>query len=195
MHKRWRKGEGGEGKTIHLNFLFFHLCFSVFQLYSGHYRVSCINSLPFSLSLLFSEFSSSITLCLYLHPSFSSWISSETSLLIYQPLPFTVAYSFSHSIFVSRPLLIIVSFDALCSSSSLTSVCLSLSFPPFTVVLVDYVIRAEDMSFFSTRFTAQHDYTKPHQYSLYLSHIHTLTQTSPSSHIHGLLNVPVIDLD
>lgn len=32
---------------------------------------------------------------------------------------------------------------------------------PSIVVVVDYVIRAEDMSFLSTRFNAQHDYTKP----------------------------------
>lgn len=49
--------------------------------------------------------------------------------------------------------------------------CFSLAFFPNTllshylspsiVVVVDYVIRAEDMSFLSTRFSAQHDYTKP----------------------------------
>lgn len=57
---------------------------------------------------------------------------------------------------------------------------------PSIVLVVDYVIRAEDMSFLPTRSSAQWDYTKP--FSL-LSFFFSLTQTHRSKHTHKPMNM------
>lgn len=84
--------------------------------------------------------------------------------LVYHPL------SIIHSLHVSSPFF----------SNTLLS-----HYPsPSIVVVVDFMIRAETMSFRSTHFNAQHDYTKPLS-TLSFSLPKTLTLTRTHEHKHG----------
>lgn len=62
---------------------------------------------------------------------------------------------------------------------------------PSIVLVVDYVIRAEDMSFLPTRSSAQCDYTKPFSLLSFfaLTKTHRCTHTHTQTHEHGFLNV------
>lgn len=137
---------------------------------------------PFLLSLLFSFPLQSVPLCLYLHPSF--FLAHLFRNLAFfgflkkkNPCPssFSVLHSLSASFCVIRsPSSIHFMFSPPFFPNPLLSHYLS----PSIVVVVDYVIRAEDMSFLSTRFNAQHDYTKPlSTVSLSLRQTHTRIDT------------------
>lgn len=210
MYKRWRK-TGREGERdrekkknqrgikpilrafhVHPPSSFFHLCPHFFQSYSVSVTLFfSITPLPFALLSLPLSFllqvcpsvSTPPSISFFSHPSLKPSLSIPALALLLQFTPSLLPF--------------------LCLSSTLhhpSISCFSLPFFPNTllshylspsiVVVVDYVIRAEDMSFLSTRFSAQHDYTKP------LSTVSiSLTQTHIQAHKQGFLNMQVIDMD
>lgn len=135
--------------------------------------ISASISFSRTLSLLFLHhfphipFYLSAALCLYLLPFFFC-------ARLFKNLPFCNK-SPPHLPFFCHRLSINSSFHLL-SSPSLSSPPSDNLSPPPIVVAVNYVICAEDMSFLSTRFKAQHDYTKPFS-AVYVSLTHRRTHT------------------
>lgn len=169
MYKRWKE-TGGKGSQERereegdqTNPLSFPCPSSLLVLSSLPPFLSiplCLCHLPFS---FFTSFIPSLNLSLSvhisIHLSFSfSTISSEP----FHSLP---------SLLLQFTSLLLQFFVVIPSLSSIHFMFFSLPFFPVTllspslspsiVVVVDFAIRAEDMSFLSTRFGAQHDYTKP----------------------------------
>lgn len=164
---------------------YFHLCLHLFQFFIVSVTLSFHHS--FSLPFL-SFFAALCPLCLYLHPSSFPCTPLETSPLKYCPPSLTVNYSLPWShVFCCHSLSVTNSFHLFLSVSALTHLCLSVylaASPASIVVVVDYAVKAEDMSFLLTCFSAQHDYTNPSVRSKSLPHTVSAVAEIPEKKTH-----------
>lgn len=155
---RGRSNQSSELFHVHPPFSFFHLCLHFFQPSSVSVTLFfSFNPLPFS--PFFTSFFPPLHLSLPVYTSIH--LFSNPSLLKHLLPSLVCCTSFPLCFYFFCVTLPPSPFISCFSLAFFPNTLLSHYLSPSIVVVVDYVIRAEDMSFLSTRFSAQHDYTKP----------------------------------